>query len=321
MMACLNSALGQHESLVWVPSRRVYIEHSVNVTEAGSIVADLLDDAVKFSKRHNGSIEVLFAKHMASKYDRALRQVVSASQGQAEQSIVRRKRNILGSILHSLTDVVTEDEMAVEHHQIVQLKAEVGSVLKKELSMYKAVSEMRAREDTFEAVQRDMADILHKTVNDAGYFSRKQWRLEMLHGVIDEMYAFTESAFSGKASVRRAAESISLAGGEGIGQVSHSSLRIEKDIIRHVVYYDIGETRIVSMEFRNDTTVATVGSSIYLLSPDYREGTPIGIADVRLAGSGLRAGSAYQIGGDTYRIVTDISLECDAGTGHGESRC
>jgi hypothetical protein len=317
MMACLNSALGQHESLVWVPSRRVYIEHSVNVTEAGSLVTDLLDDAVKFSKRHNGSIEVLFAKHMASKYDRALRQVVSASQGQAEQSGVRRKRNIFGSILHSLTDVVTEDEMAVEHHQIVQLKAEVGSVLKKELSMYKAVSEMRAREDTFEAVQRDMADILHKTVNDAGYFSRKQWRLEMLHGVIDEMYAFTDAAFSGKASVRRAAESISLAGGEGIGQVSHSSLRIEKDTIRHVVYYDIGETRIVSMEYRNDTTVATVGSNIYLLSPDYREGTPIGIADVRLAGSGLRAGSAYRIGGYTYRIVTDISLECDSGTGHG----
>jgi hypothetical protein len=183
--------------------------------------------------------------------------------------------------------------------------------------MYKAVSEMRAREDTFEAVQRDMADILHKTVNDAGYFSRKQWRLEMLHGVIDEMYAFTDAAFSGKASVSRAAESISLAGGEGIGQVSHSSLKIEKDTIRHVVYYDIGETRIVSMEHRNDTTVATVGSNIFLLSPDYREGTPIGIADVRLAGLGLRAGSAYRIGGDTYRIVTDVTLECDAGTGHG----
>jgi hypothetical protein len=181
--------------------------------------------------------------------------------------------------------------------------------------MYKAVADMRAREDSFESVQKELAGLLHKAVNDAGYFSRKQWRFELIMGVIDELYAYVTAAFSGKASVRRAAESISLAGGDGIGQVSHASLSIEKDIIRHVTYFDIGESRIVNLEHKNDTTVATVGASIFLLSPEYREGTAIGIADVRLVGSGLRAGSAYRIGGDMYRVTKDVTMECTNGKG------
>jgi single-stranded DNA-specific DHH superfamily exonuclease len=146
-------------------------------------VNDLVKDAKKFSLVHNNSLETHYAELVEGRVLKLIRQARVAAEGQRDHS--RTKRNFIGNILHDVGGVATTDELAIEHRKIEELKGKVAYMLKKELSIYKAVSDVKATADNFEATKQEIGKLRWALASDGDYFARKvNIRLMSLQNVV-----------------------------------------------------------------------------------------------------------------------------------------
>jgi hypothetical protein len=112
--------------------------------------------------------------HHAELVDGRVRKLITQARKLAGGSKNNRvKRNFIGNILHDLGGVATTDELAIEHRKIEELKGKVAYMLKKELSVYKAVSDIKATADNWEATKQEIGMLRWALASDTDYHSRK----------------------------------------------------------------------------------------------------------------------------------------------------
>jgi hypothetical protein len=81
----------------WQADSRVVVSQSFNLTEGLEIAQDLLDDAKRFSRIHNNSIEIHFAEMIKGRTKKLIRQAKELVKGKK-----RVKRNFIGTLLHDI---------------------------------------------------------------------------------------------------------------------------------------------------------------------------------------------------------------------------
>ena len=95
------------------------MKQSFNITEAATIAKDLVQDAKNFTRRTNYSalMEIDHIRYFTAKFTLSNINLHQAMEMQAKE--LRTKRNIFGSILSTLTGLVTEEELKVEQEMPV----------------------------------------------------------------------------------------------------------------------------------------------------------------------------------------------------------
>lgn len=275
----------------------------------------MTSDSVKYAQRHNDSLEILHASYLKGQHDKGIRALRAASEQDSYRrkgATWRRKRNIFGSILHSVAGVVTEEQMAVEHSSIQELKKQVKQVMTKELSLYKAVADMRSKSESFEQMQKELGYVRYIVHNDAAYASRQGWRMQIVRLTLAEMIDMATIAHQGYATHTQAVRMIANAGGKGNGLVKHVSLKMTDKRITHVMYYDVGETVYGSTIRRNQSTLVTTAEAKYIVSNRHMTGSPISMSDVKIVSTGRLEIEMYHTAEHKYRVVKKGSIECSS---------
>jgi hypothetical protein len=72
------------------------------------------------------------------------------------------------------------DDLTIEHRRVEDLREKVKYMLKKELSLYKAVSDVQATADTWDHTKKEIGKLRWLTALDAAYMSKKVGKLYII---------------------------------------------------------------------------------------------------------------------------------------------
>lgn len=160
----------QEPTRFWQFTDRTYIHTTFNLTEAHEIVADLYNDAKVFEKRYSNSFEIEHVEILAARLARTLRMALDAAKDKKN----RVTRNILGDFVHGLTGLATDEEIEVEHRQIVEVRDRLRVLADKEVTLYKTVADLADQISTLEGLKRVIAQTKHVVIMDALYATKKE---------------------------------------------------------------------------------------------------------------------------------------------------
>ena len=111
---------------VWRPTKRVYLDYSINVTEMNQILTEMQAESEHYDRMLNHStLESMDTAQMIGRKNRAYRTVKAAAEQDRDKRIHpswRDKRNVVGSLISTLTGLATEEELIVEHKQMEKLQ-------------------------------------------------------------------------------------------------------------------------------------------------------------------------------------------------------
>ncbi len=169
------------EDEIWEPIQRVYIKQGFNFTEGAQLVTDIHDAAVNYTKRTGAGLEVEHARFMYSTFVQNNMQMKKAMEIEKEDLQSRRrvgkikqKRNVFGSIVSTLTGLVTAEQLRSEQEAEKALELKVARILSHQIDAEKRLDLMR-REITGNINQSNLEfkKTHHAMFRDTMYWSRK----------------------------------------------------------------------------------------------------------------------------------------------------
>jgi phosphopantetheine adenylyltransferase len=134
LMAVQSMRMHTDGEWLWEPLERVVVSQLFNLTEGTKLASDLTLSARNFMLRTNSSMmEIDFARHVNAKF--ALANVRLHQAFELEADNPRKVRNIFGSIVSSLTGLVTQEDLAKQAETEKQLEQKVKHMLEHELNL------------------------------------------------------------------------------------------------------------------------------------------------------------------------------------------
>ena len=257
-----------------------------NLTQAATIAQDLISDAKNFSARvkDEGHIEELEVRHFVAKFTALNVNLNQAIQLSDAAGNARAKRNIFGSILSSLTGLVTEEELQKEKMEEKQLEAKVKSIITHETHMQTELSRLEEEVkkiyyDDFKEIRKLQFAVMH----NMRYLSRKSWRMRILQEYMEKMRIAIELAFGGEIGMSESADVMADAQIKGSSRVKFLTIEHDADHFFVKMYFDVGTFTTVDKSCKNDSTcLLQTTSRLYLVSEHFLDGTPISMAEVRV---------------------------------------
>jgi len=142
------------------------IRQSFNFTLARNMVEMMGDEAKAFAKRHPGTVEYMIVRHYKHEFwkvDRELAGLIKTGQlastirstrntagallhEDVDEQVVnnsRSKRNIFGSFLHGVADVVTEEELVEQKQKVSLMEQKLRVSLAHEISLTQTVRDLQ----------------------------------------------------------------------------------------------------------------------------------------------------------------------------------
>ena len=281
--------------MIWEPTSRVYLKQAFNLTQATEIAKDLVSDAQNFSKRVNdsGHLEELDVRHFVAKFTALnvnLNQVIQlegVSQGNIGSPHLRVRRNIFGSILSSLTGLVTEEEMQKQKVEEKQLELKVKNIITHEThveqELIKLQNEMtKLYYEDFKQIRKLEFTIVH----NMRYVSRKNWRMRILNEYMEKMKLAVDLAYGGSIGMSSSADLMAAVQIKGSSPIQYQGIEHDDDHFYVKMYFDVGTYTTVDRNYRNDTTsLILTNSKTYIVSEHFLIGSPLSIAEVRVIGA------------------------------------
>jgi hypothetical protein len=230
-----------------------------------------------------------------------------------EGSSGRNRRNIFGTILSTLTGLVSEEDFNKLKETEKELERKVRTIIKHETDMATTL-------DTFgkeiTAIYYDEQKAHRKLEWNAdmtfSYWSRKNYRDMLLKEYMDRQTAALATAFAGYATASESAGVIASIGIRGFSTVYQHSLTANEDTLQSNTFFDIGTMTPVYRTARNDsTTQLQTTTKTYLVSEHYLEGSALTMAETRIIAP-ITNGCALMvhITQGHYKITQSGNLTC-----------
>jgi hypothetical protein len=284
---------------------------TVNKTESYANLRDWKADADKVHSKTGHTFESLRVSYHAGKFQRLLRMATQV--GVSENTHARGKRNIIGSFLHAVAGVSTDEELAVEEQKIQSLRQHIKNIAEIESENMKTLGNLLETEKSMEQVLGEVGKVASNSLRDIQTISKNSWRELMLTETTNCLIDMIATAHAGKASPREAVRVMAAAGEYGMGAINH--LKIEEDRegnIVHHMYYDMGERVSATVAFLNGSYLISSSRGAYLMGFGYRLGDPITMADIRLTGTvGGEGPRLHRVGIGMYVVDKEGDLECN----------
>ena len=111
----------------WETKQIIYITQVFNYSDAQEIITDLKNDALDFDAKHN-TAETFFVEKIEKEFRNIGWQLQYISSN-------RKKRNVFGNVIASLTGLITVDQMRIEHQAVIEANNKIKSILNHEIQL------------------------------------------------------------------------------------------------------------------------------------------------------------------------------------------
>jgi hypothetical protein len=249
---------------VWVPVRRVYLTMTVNKTESFANLREWKTDADKVHSKNRLTFESLRVSYQAKKFQRLLK--MARQVGESENIHARGKRNIIGSFLHAVAGVSTDEELAVEEAKIQSIREHIKHMAEIETSNMKTLGNLIESEKNVEQILGEIGRVSATALHNVQTLSKNAWRELMVSEASNCLMDMIATAHAEKANAREAVRVMAVAGVYGMRTINH--LKLEEDRegnIVHHVYYDISERVLATVAFLNGSYLISSSRGAYLM--------------------------------------------------------
>ncbi len=156
---------GTESNTYWETKQILYITQVFNYSDAQEIITDLKNDALDFDAKHN-TAEAFFVEKIEKEFRNIGWQLQYISNN-------RKKRNVFGNVIASLTGLITADQMRIEHQAVIEANNKIKSILNHEIELEELLKNMTHGTMSKTEILRMMGVMHRSSLNDAKYQSRK----------------------------------------------------------------------------------------------------------------------------------------------------
>jgi hypothetical protein len=200
-----------------------------------------------------------------------------------ENQVHRFKRNILGDVLHALTGVATEEELAKQRQLDEDIRNKVTSTLTRQMSYEKTVSDIIGNiTNEEEVLGRHLQELAQKHNEDVSKITRLNVHNQIILEDIDKLEDVLTAVWTGEATVRHA---VFLSAKANLPTVAHfRAVGLHMDRNGPVVRYSTRIFKRVDVLAVNRTKLMTTLSMLgrtYYLHPGHNLQLPLTEQEVR----------------------------------------
>jgi len=305
----------------WEASKLMDIRQSFNFSLAHDMIDMMGTDAKAFAGRHPGTVEYLVVRHFKHEFwklDRELTGLIKTGQLASTQvaKTSRSKRNIFGSLLHGVADVVTEEELTEQKQKVALMEEKLRLSLAHEISLTQIVRDLQHRYNSTYRYEMMIGVVSANSQADAQYYSRRLWRTLEAERFLQEVRAVFLSIHEGTVNLEAMNIMMSEAGAPGTSEALSIKTSFENGLLHvatRVLLGNMVESRITRS---NRTAFISTASNLYLVGSDYASGTPITPAFARVV-SAVNADCAQLtlLRADRYRVENGGGISCTSEDG------
>jgi hypothetical protein len=234
-----------------------------------------------------------------------------------DNQVQRFKRNILGDVLHALTGVATEEEMAKQRQLDEDIRDKVTATLTRQMSYEKNVADIIGNiTNEEEVLGRHINELAQRHADDMGRMTRQNVHHQIILEDIDKLEDVLAAVWTGEVAVRH---SVFLSSKANLPTAAHfRTVGVYTDRNGPVIKYVTRIYKKVDVLATNRTkrvvTLSTLGRTYYL-HPGHNLLLPLNEVEVR--GTRIPCPSCavlVHVDHQRYLTVTPGRLTCTQGT-------
>jgi len=292
------------------------IRQSFNFTLAHDMIDMMEEDAKAFARRHPGTVEYMVVRHFKHEFwklDRELTGLIKTGQLASTQVVnnSRSKRNIFGTFLHGVADVVTEEELAEQKQKVALMEQKLRLSLAHEISLTQTVKDLQHRYNSTYRYEMMIGVVSSNSQADAQYYSRRLWRTLEAERFLQEVRAVFVSIHEGTVNLEAMSFMMSEAGTPGTSEALSIRTYFEDGLLHVATRVLLGKMVESRITRSNRTAFISTASNLYLVASDYASGTPITPEFARVVNA-VNAGCAQLtlLRADRYRTENGGGISC-----------
>ncbi len=157
----------------WEATQNVHIIQNFNLTDANELLNDMKLEAEKHDLTRN-TVDAFTVAQIEKEFQYVMWQLKHVF----GPEVSRKKRNIFGNVISSLTGLATLEQMQSEHKVVVETNEKIRKLLKHELDIDEILKNLTNSATTKAEFSRMLGVIQKQNYQDALYHSRQVLYLE-----------------------------------------------------------------------------------------------------------------------------------------------
>ena len=226
---------------------------------------------------------------------------------------LRRKRNILGDIISSITGLATIDTVHKQEQHDRDLRSRIESIMnlqKQEANDIGSILGNITQEE--EALQEQITNLGHRHTKDVRHMHKHNLRLMLVQADISTMRDILMSMQDGIATVRQTARFMTRTSTDSIPHFTYKSIHLEHGTL-HIAYQAkiMHNVEVSSVQSHQQGWQVRTSTRMYLLNSKPKEGDIVSAAETVLMG-GNCSGCALivNIGHGMHRVMESGNYSC-----------
>jgi hypothetical protein len=200
-----------------------------------------------------------------------------------DNQLQRYKRNILGDVLHALTGVATDEELAKQRHLDEDIRNKVTSTLTRQMSYEKTITDIIGNiTNEEEVLGSHLSELAKKHNEDIGKLTRLNVHHQIILEDIDKLEDVISAVWTGEATVRHAVFLSSKANLPTVAHFLTIGLYMDRNgpVVRFVTRLFKTVDVLAVNQSKAMTTLSTLGRTYYL-HPGHNLRLPLTELEVR----------------------------------------